>query len=275
MNNKEDIFEIDLLELLGVLLHWIWLIAVCGIVGGVATFLYCKFAVTPQYSSNTRILVLNKNNSNNNATVAYSDLQVANQLTKNYAQLIKSRDVMQRVVDTCGLDMTYEELMDTVAVSTVSDTYLIVITVTNPDPAMAQLLAKEVRIAASEHIKEVMEIQAVNLETEANLPEKPSSPQKLRNSLIGALLCAFACAGIIVVRYLLDDTIKSAEDVEKYLGLSTLAMIPIREESDGDHKKKAKGSQRSKSHEHRRQYYVDESDDEDVEVHELSDEEEV
>ncbi len=236
MQNKEDVIEIDLQELVGLLIHWLWLLILCGAVTGISGLLICKLLITPQYESTTRIFILNKNNA---ATVSYSDLQTSTQLTKNYTPLIKSRDVLESVIEKCGLNETYESLARRVSVATVGDTSLIAITVTDPDPAMAQLLAKEVRILASDHIKAVMEIQAANLETEANLPTSPTSPNAKRWTLIGALLGVFVCAAILVIQYLLDDTIKSAEDVERYLGLSTLAMIPIAEQNDKHKKKKS------------------------------------
>lgn len=234
MQNKDDVIEIDLQEIFSLLLHWIWLIVLCAVVAGAAGFLYCKLMVTPLYESTTRIFILNKNS---NSTVSYSDFQTSNQLTKNYTPLIKSRDVLESVIATCGLNKTYESFQGKVKVETVGDTNLIAITVTDPDPAMAQLLAKEVRIAASEHIKQVMEIQAANLETEANLPTKPSSPKPKKWGMVGAVVGAAACIAFLVIQFLLDDTIKSAEDVEKYLGLSTLGMIPIIEQNDGKKKK--------------------------------------
>lgn len=236
MHNKdEDVIEIDLQELFGLVIHWLWLIVICGIVTALAGFLICKLAVTPMYKSSTRVFILNKDNS---ATVSYSDLQTSSQLTKDYAQLIKGRTVLEQVIDTCGLEETYESFYSRVAVETISDTRLIAITVTDPDPAMAQLLAKEIRVIASDHIKQVMEIQAVNLETEANLPTKPASPSVMKWTAVGGMLGAFVCIMILVIQFLLDDTIKSAEDVEKYLGLSTLAMIPIMDPNEKAKKKK-------------------------------------
>lgn len=234
-NKEEDVIEIDLQELISLLLHWLWLIVICGLVTAIAGLLICKFMVTPMYKSTTRIFILNKNNS---TTVSYSDLQTSTQLTKNYAPLIKSRDVLESVIATCGIDETFESFSEKVKVETVGDTSLIAITVTDADPAMAQLLAKEVRIVASEHIKQVMEIQAANLETEANLPTKPSGPSVMKWAVVGGMVGVLACCAVLIIQFLMDDTIKSAEEVEKYLGLSTLAMIPIIEQNDKDKKKK-------------------------------------
>lgn len=221
---QEDVVEIDLQELFGLLLHWFWLIAVCGIATGVLGFVISNFMITPMYESTTKVYILNKQNEN---TITYSDVQLGTQLTKDYAQLIKSRTVLEEVIATCTLNESYGSFAERVAVQTLTDTRIIAITVTDEDPVMAQLLANEICKVASEHIKNVMDIQAVNVADEANLPEAPASPDVRKWTAIGLLAGAFLCAIVIVVRFLLDDTIKTSEDIERYLELSTLAMIPI------------------------------------------------
>ncbi len=229
---NEDVIEIDLQELFGLVLHWFWLIVLCGIVTGALGFAISKFAITPQYESTTKVYILNKQDNN---TLTYSDVQLGTQLTKDYAQLIKGRTVLEQVIETCTLDEKYGSLAGRVSVQTLTDTRIIAITVTDEDPVRAQLLANEIRKVASAHIKNVMDIQAVNVAEEANLPESPASPSILKWTAIGALIGAFLCALVVIVRFLLDDTIKTSEDIERYLELSTLATIPIIE---GTEKKK-------------------------------------
>jgi len=265
MQNKDDVIEIDLQELFGFLLHWLWLLILCGAITGIGGLIFCKLFKTPQYESTTRIFILNKNNT---ATVSYTDFQTSAQLTKNYTPLIKSRDVLEEVIEKCELEETFEAFSKKVKVETVGDTNLIAITVTDSDPAMAQLLAKEVRIEASDHIKQVMEIQAANLETEANYPNRPSGPNARKWAFVGAFFGFFACAGILVIQFLLDDTIKSAEDVEKYLGLSTLAMIPIAEQAD-KHKKRRTEPERYNPEMRRRPVAEEEAPDMEIVVQDL------
>lgn len=238
---NEDVVEIDLQELFGLLLHWLWLIILCGIATGILGFAISYFVITPQYESTTKVYILNKQDSN---TLTYSDVQLGTQLTKDYAQLIKSRTVLEQVIETCTLNESYEAFAGRVNVETLTDTRIIAITVTDPDPVMAQLLANEICKVASEHIKNVMDIQAVNVAEEANLPSAPSSPSIVKWTAIGLLLGVFLCALILIVRFLLDDTIKTSEDVERYLELSTLAMIPVIEEPQD----KKKGRSRRSSH---------------------------
>lgn len=254
MNTNDDVIEIDLQELIGLLLYKLWLIIICAVIGAAGAFVISNFFITPLYESTTSVYILNKNE---NSTVAYNDVQLSTQLTKDYAQMIKSRDVLEGVIEVFFLEDSYKEFADRVAVSTPSDTRMINITITDEDPFMAQQLANEVRKSAAEKITEVMDIQAVNTVDEANLPEKPASPSVFKWTAIGGVLGIVLCAAILIIKFLLDDTIKTSEDVEKYLQLSTLASIPVKEEET------KKGHKKSRRRQHDDQLEVSDLDEED------------
>ena len=138
-----------------------------------------------------------------------------------------------------GLDLSYEEMKKKVSVTTPTDTRILAITVEDTDPVMAMQLANSIREAAAVHIMNVMDIQAVNVSETANMPMKKASPSVMKNTFIGGVLGIFLMIAVILVRFLMDDTVKTPEDVEKYLQLSTLAVIPLNEgEEDGKKKKK-------------------------------------
>jgi capsular polysaccharide biosynthesis protein len=237
MQNVEnnDVVEIDLMEIFGLMLHRLWLIILCAVAAGAVGYMVSRFVLTEQFESATRIYVLNRQNDD---MLTYSDVQLGTQLTKDFTQIIKSRYVLEQVIDICGIEDTSAELASRVNVDTQSDTRIVTITVTDTDPAMAQFIANELREAAAERIMYVMDIQAVNVVDEANLPTSPSAPNVIKWTAIGFLVGAFLCMAVVLIQFLLDDTIKTSDDIEKYLGLSTLGMIPIREEKDGkDHEK--------------------------------------
>lgn len=229
-HTENNVIEIDLMELIALLWSRIWLLLLCTVAAGAAGFMISQFVLTEQYESTARIYVLNKQN---DASLTYSDVQLGTVLTKDFAEIVKSRYVLERVIATCYLTETPEKLAARINVATKTDTRIITITITDTNPERAQYIADEVCREATERIKYVMNIEAVNVVDEANLPTVPSAPRKGRWTLISAFLGAFICAAVILVHFMLDDTIKTSDDVEKYLGLSTLGMIPIR----GDSKK--------------------------------------
>lgn len=234
-NNDE--IEIDLLEVINVLLSRIWLIISAGLFLALAGFAISKFILTPTYKSTTKIYILNKSESQ---TVTYSDVQLGTQLTKDYAELINSRYVLEEVIQMLSLDMEYSEMLDMVSVDTPADTRIVSITVEDTDPAQAMNIANSVREAASSHIQNVMDIEAVNVVETANMPTKKASPSVMAWTMAGGLIGVFLLCAVILIQYLMDDTVKSSEDVEKYLGLSTLALIPVETEDNNKKKKKKK-----------------------------------
>lgn len=243
---ENDEMEIDLLELAGVIWRKLPVIIVTALFFGVIVMLYDKIIVTPMYQSTTKICVLEKQNE----TLTSSDLQTSTLLTKDYIELVQTRDVTESVIAELGLMsdddvMTHEQLLDKLSVTSVSDTRMITISVLDKDPYVACEIANAVREQAALHIQKVLDTQSVNVAEVGNIPTDPVSPSTLKDGLIGAVIGGFLAAAVFVVLFLLDDTINTSEDVERYLGLSTLGIIPLDEKQrKGDKKRQKKVKRR-------------------------------
>ena len=227
--NFNDEIEIDLREVLILLISKAWLICLVGVLTALIGFVLSAFVIAPTYESTSKIYILNKQQEN---TVTYSDVQLGTQLTKDYAELITSRLVLEKVIEDLNLtamdeEMDYEAMLDKVEVTTPTDTRILSITVSDTDPVMAMNIANSVREAAAVHIKNVMDIEAVNVVETANLPMEKASPSIAKWTLIGGCIGAFLVMAVVLLIFFMDDTIKNSDDVEKYLGLSTLALIPL------------------------------------------------
>lgn len=240
---NDETVEINLWEIALYLFHWLWLLAVVGLVTAAIAFSYSAFILTPMYSSTTRVYILSKQGNDDNK-MTYSDTQLANNITKDFKEMIKSRTVVERVITNLNLSESYNSLSGRIAVSNATDTRVVGITVKDADPKRAQMLANAIRDVAAEHIREVMDLEAVNIVDDANLPDSPSEPSKRKYTLIGFLIGVVGCAAVLILRFYLDDSIKTSEDIEKYLGLSTLASIPVFESEDDSKKKKKKKSKK-------------------------------
>ena len=244
MGNRDDIIEINLGELFSVLLGRAFLIISAGVFFGLAGLFISKFIMHPVYDSTTKIYILNKEE---NQTVTYSDVQISTQLTQDYAELIKSRYVIEEVIQRLNLvDVEYETLSRVLNVDTPSDTRIVAITARDEDPLMAMQIANCIREVASEHISNVMDIDAINVAETANVPTQKSGPSVTRWTIIAGFLGAVLVAFFVILEYLLDDTIKSNDDVERYLGLSTLALVPLTTEETDKKKSKKKKNKANK-----------------------------
>ena len=195
--------------------------------------------ITPQYESTTKMYVISKQDSN---TLTSQDMQTSLSLTKDYAELIMSRTVTEGVIAQLNLELTDKQLLQKIRVDSGTDTRILSITVTDEDPYQASQIANAVRDIASAHIQKVMNIDAVNVVDMANIPNEKSSPSLSKNGIIGGLLGVILATAIILIVYLTNDTVKSQEDVEKYLQLSVLGTIPLMEmEKKSKKQKKGKG----------------------------------
>lgn len=237
MNQEQtnDEAEIDLVELFYVLRSKIWIILLSTMVLGVAFFLTSKFLIKPVYSSTSKLFILTKTTS----ITSLADIQMGSQLTLDYVELIKSRPVVEGVIKNLKLDMEYEEMLEKVEITTPSNTRILNITIEDNDPRLAKEIVDEFSNVSIERISLIMATDKPNIAEEGHVAEKPIKPENKKNALIGALLGFVLSCGIIIVIHLLDDTIRSLDDVERYLGLNTLAMIPLgKEEYDGKKRKK-------------------------------------
>lgn len=230
-DNRDDVIEIDLVELLGVILHNLWIIIVSGVIVAAVALLVSYFIITPKYESVTKIYVISKTNAD---TMTYSDLQAGSTLTKDYKELVKSRPVLEEVLAETGIDVELKDLEEQITVEVPTDTRIVSITVEDKDPYEARIIADSVRIAAAKHIQEVMDTEAVNVVEEASLPIEKSSPSILMNTAIGYAVGLFLAIAIVMINYIMDDTIKTPDDVEKFLGVSVLGSIPYSENDLSD-----------------------------------------
>ena len=233
MNRQSgDEMEIDLRELFFALLDKLHILILSFILGALCLYFVSIAFISPKYQSSTSIYVLNKQD---NSVVTYSDLQSGTQLTKDYAELVKSRSVTEKVINQLKLNTVYEDMKDLdsgalasmISVDNTTDTRIIRITVTDTNPARAQDIANAIREAASLHIETVMDIEAVNVVDYAEMPMESVSPNVLMNTAMGAAAGTLVAAFIVILIHLTDDRIKGPDDVEKYLGVSVLGTIPL------------------------------------------------
>lgn len=239
-NVQNDEVEIDIGHILSILWEKILVIIATGIIVGLAGFLVSKFLITPKYESETKLYVLNR--ANDSATTL-SDVQLSTQLTKDYQILVTSAPVMNQVIKELGINMKASELASTISVDTPSDTRVLQITVTSDNPKRAKDIADKVAQVSSKKICDIMKIEQVNVIEEGSMSEEPAVDTVQKWTLIGLALGIVLSCAVIIIRSMLDDTVKTTEDVEKYFDLSTLAVIPISEEMDdglGKNKKSRK-----------------------------------
>ena len=234
--NQDDEIEIDLKELFYVIKRKLWIILLTGIVGAVGFGLFTAMVMKPVYTSSTMLYIVNKTTT----LTSLTDLQLGTQLTKDYKVLVTSRPVTGQVITNLDLNLSHEQLVKKIKVDNPTDTRILTLSVEDTDPYMAKSIADEFASVASARMAEIMDSAPPNIVEEAYLPTQKTKPSITKNTMIGGLAGVFLAGAIILVLFVMNDAIKTPEDVEKYLGLNTLATIPVFEGETGAKKKKSK-----------------------------------
>ena len=258
--NDNEEMEIDLLELLMVMKKHLSAILMAGIVGLVIMFAYTSFLVTPLYSASSMMYVM-PDNSNNMNSSTLSDMQVGQQLTSDYSSMIKSRSFMEDVIKKLNLTIDYQQLLEKVEVTNPTSSRILQVTVNDPNPQTAADIANEMASVAESKLKEITGMQAIKIYEEAAVPDRPSSPSLKKNCALGLLAGLVLAMAVITILYLLDDTIKTEDDIEKYLGMTTLAVLPYngrKQQRQAQKHKKQRAKQERQTSRKRKEIETDE-----------------
>lgn len=243
--HETDEMEIDLREVFFALKKRALIILAALVAGALIAGAYTKLLVTPMYSSTATMLVLSKDTT----LTSIADLQLGTQLTNDYSVLITSRPVLEEVIDNLGLDMGYGSLKGAITLNNPSNTRILEITVQNSDPELARDMVNELAHTASDYIGDKMEVIPPKVIEEGEVSTSQISPNTKKNIMLGALAGAVLAAGVVVLMSVLDDSIRSEDDIENFLGMPTLASVPDRKDYiSGKTKKKTKKKRRRRRH---------------------------
>lgn len=242
METRNEEMEIDLMEIFYILRSRIVIILLTAVIFGVLAGIGTHYLIKPTYSSTSSVYVLTKD-----TVISYADLQVGSSLTSDYIEMIQSPTVLETVIDNLGMkeELTYKKLLSCVSVQNPADTRILNITVKYNDPRVAKAIVDELTEVSAERISEIMDMDKPNIFEAGKIDPIPISPSLKKNIAIAAILGCLLASAIVIVTHLMDDTIHSPEDIEKYLKLNTLVAIPVSEGSEAqiraDNRKRRKG----------------------------------
>ena len=225
MMKEQDKFEIDVFQLVKVIWKRKFLIILTAIIAGLAAFAYSSFVIKPQYTSTTRIYVVNRNQADKPG-LTNQDLQAGAYLVKDYREIILSQDVLDKVVKDQSLTIDARTLGKKISVTVPAETRIVTISVRDGNPEEASRIANALREVAAQKIISVTRVSDVTTLEEARPATSPSSPNIRRNTMMATIAGVGFVTVIVLLVELLDDRVKRPEDVEEVMHLSLLGVIP-------------------------------------------------
>ncbi len=226
LNTEEKATEIDLMEIARLYLKKWWLILLVAVVAMVGAIGYTKLRITPMYQSKAMLYILTESTS----VTDISNLQIGTAITGDFAIIATSKPAIDRAIQEIeakeGITLTRGEVLGMISVENPEDTRILTIKATSSNPEYACMVANAVSNATAERVDEIIQKGQPPVVERAEVSTGPISPNVRRNAVIGFVIGAFAVCAVLLIQHLLNDHIKTEEDVEKYLGAVTLVSIP-------------------------------------------------
>lgn len=222
---EQNMMEIDVFHLLKILWKRKFLIALVAFVTGIVAFAYSSFIVKPEFTSTTRIYVVNRNQGDKPG-LTNQDLQAGSYLVKDYREIILSQDVLEKVATDLKLELPPKGLASKIKVTVPVDTRIVSISVTDRAPEEASRIANSLREVAAQKIISVTRVSDVTTLEEARPATSPSSPNIRRNTLVGFLAGAVVMVVTVLLVELLDTRVKRPEDIEDVMQIALLGIVP-------------------------------------------------
>lgn len=240
---QNEEMEIDLLELLDFFREHVIMIILGFLAGALLAGLITFYIINPKYTATSKMYMVS---SSTQSVVDLTDLNIGQSLSKDYVELLKTRPIIEAVIEEQSLPYNYNELIAKLQLSVISDTRIIAIKVTSQDPEEAMIIANALADKGVKELPKLMETPEPHIAEYAIIPINPSSPSMSRNVMMGALIGMILVLGLYTVQFLLDDTFKTADDIEREFGVIPLTVIPEGKIAGFDSTEKTKRSRRKK-----------------------------
>ncbi|MBR0134327.1 polysaccharide biosynthesis tyrosine autokinase [Candidatus Saccharibacteria bacterium] len=217
--------EIDLKDFLSYLKKFVIVIIVVAIVAVAGTYFYDTTIKTPMYTTYTKILLVKNQDEDTNTSVNINDINANQKLAATYSEFVKSRLVLQQVIDELRLDYSVEQLAKNVSVTNITDTQILKISVTDANPERARDIADSTTKVFAKEIENITHFDNVRPYEAAQVNNTPSNNTLSRDLIIAALVGIFGVLAIVFIIYYFDDTVKYSEDLERKIGIPVIGKI--------------------------------------------------
>ncbi len=235
MEQNETQNGISIAELWGVFIGHVWQIVLAGLLVLVILVGYSLITYSAEYTSTATVYILRQEeeNAGGSSSPSISDFSLALSTVNDCTRLLKSRNVLDKVIDELGMDISYQRLSNMITIVNPTNTRYLEISVTAPTPSDAKIIVDKLCEVGRNSMVAIMGINQVNQVDEGTFNEVPSNSMVGLLCYVGALVAALVVYAVYLVIYLFDDKIGSPEDVEKHLGLSVLGVIPNAQDAAG------------------------------------------
>ena len=226
MNPANDYNEksISIQELFVLMKRYLALIIVVGILGGAVAFCVCRFMVSPVYEASAKMIVNSRQEQT--GTVTNDQITSAQKLVDTYAIIVRSRPVLEPVIEHLDLTISVDKLASMVTVTPVNDTQVMQIAVRSTNAEQALQIVEQIVEICPAIIIEAVEAGSVKTIEPAYMKTSPVAPNSKLFAVVATLLAMVITVIVVILRFAFDNTYKSESDLRNDLDLPVLGVIP-------------------------------------------------
>lgn len=218
--------EMNLIELFRHYLKKLPIIILSMILAILIGYTYIEYYQVPMYNASTTIILVHQNESNTNSTITQNELTINEKLVKTYSEIIKSRSVLEKVINDLGLKINTDDLSDKINVKSISDTAILEVTVSDESNKKASIIANKLAEVFKTEITKIYNLENISIIDEAIIEDKPYNVNIPKQMIIYSLIGIILSCGIIFIMYYFDNSIKNRKEIELKLNLPVIGEVP-------------------------------------------------
>lgn len=218
--------EVNFKELFEIIIKKWWLILLLTVIGFGIAYIYTVKYVTPVYEANTVLYIGQEGGALGSIDVSLGKLNANSQLLVDYKQIASTRLVVNEVIKNLGLNISYDQFKNNVIIESVLDSRLFTVGFRHSDPQLAKQIADELAKQLTVAVLQIVGVENIRILDQALVPQVPISPNVFLNAVIGGLLGFFISLFVIILMFLMNDTVMNEDDIEKLIGVAVLGDIP-------------------------------------------------
>lgn len=212
-NERSEAMEINVFKLLGEYLRYWWLIVLAAVVVAGASLFYTVRYITPMYRADISIYVNSYRAGQQVESVSGAGLSTAEDLVSTYREIAKSKLVLSAVSEELSGEYSVSALRGMVSTSQVANTSVFHVYVSHRDPVTAAVIANTFGKILPDEIGMIVDGSSSFVIDYAEAPSAPYTPNKMRNTMLGALAGAAIVLAFLTLRFLFDIRIWDADDL--------------------------------------------------------------
>lgn len=233
MEQNETKGSISIADLWEIFITHIWQIVLIGLLVFAILVGYSVFTYSAVYKSTATVYIIRQSDDDQAQTPTSSDFSLALNTVNDCTLLLKSHRVLDVVIEELGMEISYEQLRNMITINNPSNTRYLEISVTAPTPSDAKIIVDKLCEVGSESIVKIMGINQVNQVDQGTFPQTPANTMIGTSCYVGALGAAVLVYIVYLIIFMLDDKVSTPDDIEKYLGMSVLGLIPHAQDGAG------------------------------------------